>query len=152
MARYGNQVLKPTTSLTVGVASIEEPGSGMRRIKLYELSAGSDAGTPIDNGLRFEVNRSTTAATGTAVTPEPLDAADAAAVTLFKSNLSVQGTNTAGKIPLQWAQNTRTTYRWVAAPGSEIVIPATANNGLHINTPVAPNTPSVAMSLFVEEQ
>ena len=152
MARYANQVGKATSSVTIGVASIEAPGSGMRRFKLYEAIFGSDAATPADNAFRFELNRSTTAATGTAVTPEPLDMADAPSVTLLKTNLTVQGTNTAGKIPLTVPLNQRATFRWVANPGCEIVVPATATYGLHLNTPVASNTPSVAATLMFEEQ
>jgi hypothetical protein len=151
MANYGNEINKATSSTSVGVGSLEAPASSMRRVDLYEVIAGSDAGTPTDNGLRFEVNRSTTAATGTAVTPEPLDPADAACVALLKSNNTVQGTNTAGKIPLSWAMNSRTTFRWSAAPGSEIVVPAVASNGLSFNTPVANGTPSIAMSVLFRE-
>lgn len=151
MARYSNECQKGTTSTSVGVASLEAPGASMRRIKLYEVVAGSET-APADNVFLFEVNRSTTAATGTAVTPNALDPADAAAVSLLKENLSVQGTNTANAIPLSWALNQRATFRWVAAPGAEIVVPATANNGLHFNTPTAQNTPAATLSIGFEEQ
>lgn len=152
MASYGNQVLKSTTSTSVGVGSIECAGTGMRRFKLCDLIVGSDAATLGTSNFRFEVQRSTSAATGTAVTPEPLDPADAAAVTLIKSNLTVQGTNTAGKIPLTIPLNQQATFRWVPQPGREIVVPANANAGLHINTPVSGNTPSAVASFVFEEQ
>jgi hypothetical protein len=152
MAKYGNQLLKSTTSITVGVGSIECPASSMRRFKLCEAIVGSDAATLGTSNFRFELQRSTTAATGTAVTPEPLDPADAAAVTLLKSSLTVQGTNTSGKIPLTIPLNQQATFRWVANPGFEIVVPASASNGLHLNTPVSGNTPSAVASLIFEEQ
>jgi len=151
MAKYGVELQKATTSLTVGMGSIEAPGSGMRRVKLYDFIFGSASG-PADNVFEFEINRSTTAATGTAVTPNPLDVADAAAVTLAKSNNTVQGTNTAGVIPLSTSLNQRATFRWVAAPGSELVIPATASNGFSINTPVASGTPDAHVNVLFEEQ
>jgi hypothetical protein len=152
MATYGNQVLKGTTSTTVGVGSIECPGSGMRRFKVVDLIVGSDAASLGTSNFRFELQRSTSAATGTAVTFEPYDPADAAAVTLLKSNLTVQGTNTAGKIPLTIPLNQQATFRWVPQPGREIVVPQTANAGLHINTPVSGNTPSAVGHITIEEQ
>lgn len=151
MALYGNQLLRTTSSTTLGVGSLECPGSSPRRLRLSELIIGSDAATLGTSNFRFEVQRSTAAATGTAITPEPLDPADAACVALMKSNLSVQGTNTAGKIPITIPLNEQATFRWVANPGSEIVVPATANNGLHINTPVAGNTPSAHASIIFSE-
>jgi hypothetical protein len=135
MGRYGAELQKATTSTTVGVGSIEAPGASMRRIWLFDFIFSSAASPTGDNVYQFEVNRSTTAATGTAVTPAPFDTGDAAAVTLAKSNLTVQGANTAGVIPNSESLNQRNTFRWQAKPGDEIIIPATANAGVHINTP-----------------
>lgn len=150
MANYAAKLSKATTSATVSLGSIEAPASGQRRIALYDIIMGSDA-TPADNAFLFELQRSTTAATGTAVTPLPLDPADAAAAALAKSNNTVDGTKTAGQIPLSVPLNQRATFRWVAAPGSEIIIPATASNGLHINTPTAINTPAAEVTTFFRE-
>ena len=151
MARWGFEANKGTTSTTVGVASLEQPATGMPRIKLYDLIFGSEA-TPADNVFLVEVNRSTAAATGTAVVPNALDPADSlAAVTLPKENLTVQGTNTAGAVPLSFALNQRATFRWVAAPGGEIVVAATANAGLHFNTPTAVGTVAASLSANYEE-
>ena len=151
MANYGGKFTKTTTSTTVAVATLEAPGSGMRRAKLYDLIFGSGA-TPSDNNFVVQLQRSTTAATGTGVTPEPLDPADAAAVTVMNSAVTVDGTKTSGKIPLSFALNQRATFRWVAAPGSEIVIPATANNGLHLSPPTALNTPQADGNFLFCEQ
>lgn len=153
MGNYGAQGLKTTPSTSVGVCSLEAPASGMRRIKLHDLIVGSDATTLGTSNTRYDVQRSTTAATGTAVTPEPFDPADAASAALFKSALTVQGTNTAGKIPLTIPLNQQASFRWAAAPGREIIIPATASNGLHFNTPVAGGTPpNAVVSVGFEEQ
>jgi len=43
MAKYSSKLAKATTSTTVGVASIEAPGSSMRRIKLYDVMFGSES-------------------------------------------------------------------------------------------------------------
>jgi hypothetical protein len=150
MAKYGAELQKATTSTTVGVGSIEAPAANMRRISLYEMIFGS-AAAAADNTFEFEVNRSTTAATGTAVTPEPLDMADAACVALAKSNLTVQGTNTAGKIPLSAPLNQRATFRWLAKEGGELIIPATANAGFHINTPTSTGLTDAHVNVALEE-
>lgn len=152
MAKFGAQFLKATTSITVGVASLEAAAATPRRIKLCELIVGSDAGTLGTSNFRFDINRSTATATGTTVTPNALDPADTTLTSIVKSNLTAQGTNTAGAIPLCIPLSQQATFRWVANPGFEIVIPATASNGLHFNTPIAGNTPSAAGSLIAEEQ
>lgn len=151
MANYGAELIKATSSLTVGVGSLECPGSGMRRFAIYDVSFGSDS-APADQVFRFELNRSSSAATGSAVTPAPLDVADPASVTLAKQNNTVQGTNTAGVIPLAVPLNQRATFRWVAAPGGEIIVPATANNGISFNTPVATGTPEAVISAMFQER
>ena len=136
MGQYGAELQKATTSTTIGVGSIEAPGASMRRAWLYDFVFGS-AAAAADNTFEFEVNRTTTAATGTAVTPNPLDLADAACVTLAKSNNTVQGTNTGGSVPLSASLNQRATFRWLAPPDGKLIIPATANAGFSINTPTS---------------
>ena len=150
MANYGARLNRAAASITLAVGSLENPGSGMRRLKLYDLIFGSEA-TPADNVFLVEVQRTTTAGTGTAVTPNPLDPADPVAVSLPKETITSQGTETAGEVPLSFALNQRATFRWVAAPGGEIIIPAVANDGLHINTTTALNLPAASCSLNYEE-
>lgn len=150
MANYGAYLTKGTTSITVGIGSIEAPAAAMRRVALYDVVCGSPAAAA-DGTFDFQLNRTTTAATGTAVTPNPLDLADPAAVTLAKQNNTVQGTNTAGSIPLGIPQNQRATFRWVARQGSELIIPATAANGFSLNTPTAIGTPAASATILFTE-
>lgn len=102
---------------------------------VYDVMVGSDA-TPADNAASYKIQRSTTVGTwagsgGAAITPVALDPGDPAAVTTANQGVCSAGpTLTASAFVLGWAQNQRATYRWVAAPGSELKIPATANNGL----------------------
>lgn len=152
MARYGSAMQKATTNVadTAGVGSIENPGSGPRRIALYDLIFGAD-GAPADNNFRVDVQRATASATGTSVTPNALDPADPAANTETLENVTA-GASTANAVPLSFPLNQRATFRWVAAPGSEIIIPAAIDNGLRINTPVALNTPAAAASVMFDER
>ena len=99
------------------------------RPKIYDLVLGSDA-TPADNAAEYVLQRVTTAGTATGVTPAALDPADPAALASSGEAHSAEPTYTANAIMLQFAVNQRATFRWVAAPGGEIVLPATANNGV----------------------
>lgn len=102
------------------------------RPKVYDLILGSDA-TPADNAAEYVLQRFTTAGTaGTAVTPQALDPADPTSLAASGEAHSAEPGYTANAIMLQWAQNQRATFRWVASPGGEIICPATAANGVGI--------------------
>ena len=104
-------------------------GSAAIRPKLYDFTLGSDA-TPADNSAEYVVQRSTAAGTSTAVTPQLLDPLTSAAVSTAGEAHSAEPTYTANAILWQNAVNQRATYRWVAAPGGELVATATAANGM----------------------
>jgi len=147
MANFGQEFNKATTSTTVGVGALCAAAASMRRAELYDFIFGSEA-TPADQVFLWEINRSTTVPTGTAVTPAPLDLADTLASTIQAfENLTVQGTNTAGVVPLSVPLNQRATFRWVAPPGGNLIIPATANAGFHFNTPTASGTPAATCNV-----
>lgn len=103
----------------------------LKRGRLCDLLIGTN-GTPADNAVEFDVSRQTAAGTSTAVTPNPLDPADVAAGTVGSANFTAEGTITANSRLLGVGINQRASYRWVAAPGSEIVWPATNLAGLAI--------------------
>lgn len=150
MANYSAQLQKTSTSTTVGVGSIEAPGSSMRRFRVYFASFGS-AATTADNVFLIQLNKSTATATGTSFTPVLLDAADAACVTIAKTNLTVQGTNTASAFLLTVPLNQRATAFWYAPPGGELVVPATANAGIHFNTPTTSGTNDMTITAHFSE-
>lgn len=91
----------------------------------------SNFATPADNAAQWQVRRSTVAATGgTALTAPPLDSADPAAVTAVQVAPSAEPTYTASTTLLDIAVNQRASFRWVCAPYSELIAPATSANGL----------------------
>lgn len=152
MAKWTGQILKATTSTSVGVGSLEALSSAIRRVRLLEFLCGSDAATLGTSNFRWEIQRSTTAGTGTTITPSALDSADvASASAILRSSLTANGTLTSGAIMLTIPVAEQVTFRWVAPPGGEIVIPASANNGLHFMTPVCGNTPSAAAQVTFED-
>lgn len=106
-------------------------GTAAVRSMVYEIQFGS-SGTPADNAASFAVQRCTTTGTaGSSYTPVALDPGDPAAVTTCGlATFSVGPTLTSNSFLYNFGINQRTTFRWIAAPGSELKIPATANNGL----------------------
>ena len=143
-----------TTALNaLATAYTQAAGSGIRltRFKLYDLILGSDS-TPADVAINFQLATTTTAPTGgAAVTMNPLDQADAAMSTLGMQ--ACTGGNAVGVVQATIPLNQRASFRWVAAPGSEIVAPATAGHGVTILTPTLNGgSPDGFASLFIDEQ
>lgn len=116
---------------TAGTTIVGVTSATTIRPKIYDLILGSDA-TPADNAAEYVLQRYTAAGTSTAVTPQALDPGDPAALASAGEAHTVEPTYTANAIMLQWAQNQRATFRWVAAPMGEIVLPATAANGVGV--------------------
>jgi hypothetical protein len=124
--------------------------ASMRRFALYELIMGSEA-APGDFAFLWTVNKRTGTATGgTAPAQEPLDQSDTLASTLVANQAPT--TNGAGSgIKLTVPLNQRATFRWVAAPGGELIAPATASNGYGIATPTAGALVAVTALVHVQE-
>lgn len=117
------------------------------RGRIYDFVAGSDA-TPADAATKLAFQRTTTSGLGTtAVVPPPLDPADPAALlTYFSAWSSTQPTVTAVTSLLNVAMNQRATFRWVAVPDSELIVPATSNNGIALLSVVASATANYAFT------
>jgi hypothetical protein len=140
-----------TASATLAVGTVTADATRPRRGKLYDFMFGSEA-TPADNAFLWQIQRCTTAGTSTSVTPQPLDPADAATEMDAGENHTITPTLTAGAILLSIPQNQRATMRWVANPGGELVFPATASNGLAIETPTAGGLVAITATIHVQEQ
>jgi hypothetical protein len=149
MAKYAVECNR-TASTTLSVGTVTADGTRPRRGKLFDLMFGSEA-TPADNVFLWQVQRCTAAGTSTGVTPFPLDPADAATEADAGENHTVDATVTANAILLSIPLNQRASYRWVAAPGGELVYPATAANGLAVRTPTA-TAVAVSATVHFEEQ
>lgn len=98
------------------------------RPSIFDIMISSNA-TPADNSSEWQLLRYTAAGTSTAVTPTVADSGDPAATSTCGKNHSVEPTYSPTVPLLDIAHNQRATVRWVAAPGSEFVAPATAANG-----------------------
>jgi hypothetical protein len=125
-------------------------GAATIRPKIYDLLIGSSS-TPADQAAQFVLKRSSTASTGgTAVTPSPIDPGDPAALAAAMVAPSMTAP-TLGVALLQFAMNQRATFRWVAAPTKELVIPATAANGITLLNPVLTGAFNLDFSIEYEE-
>jgi len=142
-----------TASATLDVGSVLTAAASPRRYKLYELELGSEA-TPADNAFLWQVFRRTGTATGgTAPTITNLDQDDTIASTLVANQApTVNGAGGSTAPLLSVPLNQRATFRWVAAPGSELVTNATASQGYATATPTAGGLVAVTSGWLIDEQ
>lgn len=141
--------LQRTASTSQTVGGFNADATTPRRQKLYDLIVGSEA-SPADNVFLWTVRRYTVAGTSTAVVPGAIDPADALALADAGENHTAEPTYIG--IPLiSIPLNQRATFRWVANPGSELVVPATASNGLGLETPVSSAVLVTAQIMFEEQ-
>lgn len=124
-AAQGTQVVGSKTALT-----LTSTANGRPRIIEYKLS--NVGAVTVDSQFEVQTKRFTAAGTTTAVTPSSTDPSDPAA-TLFTagSDATVEPTYTAGVVIDDTGVNPRGIYRWTAYdPSAEIILPATAANGV----------------------
>lgn len=122
-----------------------------RRNKIYDVLIGTN-GTPADNFIEWDISRVTVASTATSATPNPLDLADATSTTTTTVNSSTHGTITANSNQFYVGVNQRASYRWVAAPGGELVAPATSSAGFQLRVRSGGYTGTATGTIHFEEQ
>ena len=124
-AAQGTQTAGAKTALTA-VSS----ANGRPRIIEYKLS--NVGAVTVDSQFEVQVKRFTAAGTTTAVTPATTDPSDpAATLVTFGSNATVEPTYGAATPIDDTGVNPRGIYRWTAYdPSAEIILPATAANGV----------------------
>jgi hypothetical protein len=141
--RGSKSLVAAETNLSVIAATTVRP-------RVYDIVMSSSS-APNDYSAEFYLQRFSADGTATAVTPQPLDFDDRAAVATSGHTYTIEPTLTANEILLQIAHNLRATVRWVAAPGSEMVIPALAGDGLaHLCNAVSTAFTEV-ITMFFEE-
>lgn len=126
MARYSTFGDKDSTSV-LQIININNTITLPRRQKVYDYMVGNSA-SPADAVFNHQLLRITADGTGTSVTPSPLDPADQAALAIAVDTVTIDAAGTV--LVMDVSLNQRATYRWVAAPGSEIVVAATDNLGI----------------------
>lgn len=140
----GTQTAAAKTILTIISAATIRP----RLIAAVYSQVGN---VVLDSNWQVQGKRFTAAGTTTAVTPASTDSADPAATFTAGSNATVEPTYTANSTFTDFGINPRSTYRWVAYdPRDEIILPATAANGIgfFLNVIGGAITPQVEASVM----
>jgi hypothetical protein len=138
--------------------------TGLKRGRIYDILIGTN-GTPADNFVEFSVNRATVGSSPAWVGPissvssqTSLDLADGAFSAFAVANTSANSSTvfTLGLSVFYIGVNQRASYRWVAAPGSELVYPAvssaTGSNGLLLSARSAGYTGGATGTILFSEQ
>lgn len=121
--RYAGFVSATNTASTT-VPMFQLGGATTTRLRLFDFISGSNA-TPADNYAQLAFRRSSALGTSSAsFTPTALDPADPASLASFSTAWSTAPTITASSDLLEISHNQRATFRWVAAPDSELVVAA----------------------------
>ena len=138
-----------TTYKTLVTLSSATGATTLRRAWLYDIMVGTD-GTPADNAMSFIVNRQTSVGTVTVLAPLPLDFGDAACLTTGGINTTIEGIVTDNSALVQIGMNQRASYRWVAAPGGELIMPAVnvAGIGVRAKSPAYASTATATVNLW----
>ncbi len=161
MANYEATLVQGTNTTTYRTARdlyANTAANTQRRIQLYEVEMGQ-AGplASTDCQVQWDVSRfsSTAILTATAVVPNSNDPADVSPLSLFYNNNTGELTYTTAGFGLNlksWSINQRGSYRWRALDdGDQIIVAATAGNGLGIRSLSSNFTASTVGNLsFVE--
>lgn len=152
MSKYA-AVCNQTNTVSSTIPLFNLVGAATRRLKVFELLFGCDA-TPADEVSTFVMRRTTTDGDPlTNFTPTKLDPADGASI----ARLDLTWTSgmepgiTANSDLLQIPMNQRATFRWLAAPGAELVVPAVAEAGLALISTVASSPENHAFTILWSE-
>jgi hypothetical protein len=109
---------------------------GYRRGKLYDILIGTN-GVPADNFMEFDVALVTLGTTPAGITGTLISSLSSnfANDTADTTNVAAVQINSTGEVGItanteKWyiGINQRASYRWVAAPGSELLYPAVSSN------------------------
>lgn len=128
-ASFGTQQAISTSYKTLASLTSSTAAAPLRRAWIYDVTFGAD-GTPADNVLVYKLDRQSDVGTGTAGAAAPLDGADAVYLGIETCNNTIEPTVTGDTELIEIPVNQRASYRWVAAPGGELVVPATNTTGI----------------------
>ncbi len=128
--RYGVTGSIAVVTATPGDTALTVLATTLTRGRIYDL-VFSQGATPADNVVQWLVRRLTAVGTEAAgVVPAPLDSDAPAAQLDGGEGHTVEPTYTAATELLDFDLNQRATFRWVAAPLGEFLVPATTNAGI----------------------
>ena len=153
MEKFATRVASVASGTDKTIINLFNPtATPTNRGRICDVVVGSVA-TPADQAADFLLNRTTAVGTeGSGLVPNNLDPAGPAGA--YDSGLgvfSVEPTYTAAKQLLAFQLNQRATFRWVAAPGYELIMAATQNNGAGLKTITSTSTQAHGATILFEE-
>jgi hypothetical protein len=126
-------------------------GGTTMRPRIYQIQIGITS-APADLALEWLVQRYTAAGTATAVTPNKLDPADPAAICTAGRTHTVEPTYTSTESPFDLGFHQKASAIWQAWDQlAQLVIPATAANGIGIQTLHGTATPTALATFHYDE-
>jgi len=146
----GGGTQQATTATYMTQVGLSAQTTGLTSAAVNDIEFGA-SGTPADNYMEYDVSRSTTVGTGTAATPLAVDGSKRAASTVATVCHTAEPTVTANSSLLYIPVNQRASYRWVAIPGCELIIPATNLYGLAIRSRSGAYTGKVGVTAYFVE-
>jgi hypothetical protein len=153
MERFSTRVASVASGTDKTLINLFNPAAAPTlRGRIFDLVVGSVA-TPADQAADFYLGRTTAVGIeGSGLVPNNLDPAGPAGA--YDSGLGVFGaepTYTAAKQLLGFQLNQRATFRWVAAPFSELIMAATQNNGAGLKTASSTSTQAYGAAILFAE-
>jgi hypothetical protein len=153
MERYVTRVASVASGTDKTLINVFHAGATpVSRGAIFDLTVGSVA-TPADQAADFLLGRTTAVGTeGSGLVPNNLDPGGPAGD--MDSGLGVfsaEPTYTAAKQLLAFQLNQRATFRFVAAPGCEMMMTATQNNGAGLKTVSSTSTQAHGACIFFQE-
>jgi hypothetical protein len=138
MARYAasNEAISAankqsdTTAAAGGVVGVNAQTTATTRAWIYDLMWGCYGDTPADNDINYQVNRTTGTTATLSGVPTPMDMDTVAAGSRILERPYTSLSVTAESCLLNLGANMRSTQRWVAAPGGELVLSKTNSAGI----------------------
>lgn len=138
-----------STTLSTVAAANASAATQLRRMKHFFVSIGF-SGTPGDVTIEMIGQRYTADGTPSAVTPTPLDPADAAALGVGSEDNSVEPTYAAGQVWLSVPVHQRNTLIFYA-PENPFITPAADEDGLGWQADASSGTPNCTVTMHFEE-
>jgi len=139
---------------TLGILNLHNTNASPRsRAYLSEIMLGSVT-TPADHATKLRIVRTTSIGTEDAgFLPLPIDpATPAMAASQWDFGVGFSGGQPSKTDQLlMFSFNQRNTVRWIARPGSELIAPATQNNGLCLESVSSTGTPLIDATMFFSE-
>lgn len=152
MARRYAGAVSATNTANSSTPMFNMQGSGNFRFRVYDFVSGCRS-TPTDDATNLQLQRASTAGTAStsAAGVQALEPNDPAATVIFNLTFTTTPPSLSANPLLSVSQNTRATFRWVAAPDSELICPATAAAGISLLSIAATTAKTFDWTIFWQE-